>query len=377
MKKKKILIFHTALATYRVDVFNALNEIYDVEVVFLFKNLWYYNMKQDDLVAQSQFKMSHLLTGPRYKGRVFRLGVYSKIKKTKPDYIFSYEYSFTTQYLIQLKKLGLIDQKIGSFIDDSMDISLNIQTKVRERARDRGIKYLDYFVLLSKEVAQFYKESFNLREEQVIVAPILQSPHRLRKDMNNLKRIAESYILRYKLANKKVLLYVGRLVEVKALPLFLNTAKRLLKNDEQLKFVVVGDGNELEKLQSIVAKESLEEKIIFVGEYQGAEVHAWYLAASGLILPSLFEPFGAVVNEALIFGLPVLISSRTGASSWIRAKHGLVFDPLNYRDVEKKLQEFVDKIQPVESNVNIDNKVCLMDFSFEKFKEEWQKLEMT
>ena len=234
MKKKKVLIFHSALATYRVDQFNALNELYDVEVVFLLKNLWYYKMNQDELLSQSNFKISYLLKGPRYKGRMFRFGVYKKIKEVKPDIILSYEYSLTTQYLILLKQMGFINQKIGTLVDDSMDICYNVQSKIRLKARNHAVKHLDYIVLLSDEVLQFYKHSFNLAENQLIVSPILQQPEKLRQNASALEAIAEEYVQNYNLKNKKVLLYVGRLVEVKALPLFIRTIKTILEDNEDL-----------------------------------------------------------------------------------------------------------------------------------------------
>ena len=374
MIKKKILIFHTALATYRVDVFNALNELYDVEVVFLLNNLWYYEMNQDELLSQAKFKISYLLKGPRYRGRMFRFGVYKKIRKVKPDIVFSYEYSLTIQYLIILKQIGLIQQKIGTFVDDSLDISKNIQSKARSIARQKGVKHLNYFVLLSKEVSQFYQDTFFLKENQIIVSPIIQNPERLRQNMDQLKLISEDYIEKYKLSNKKVLLYVGRLVEVKALPLFLNTICTLLQNQKDLLFVFVGNGSELISLQNIVDEKNLKNKVFFVGEYQSAQLHAWYLAASGLVLPSISETFGAVVNEALIFGLPVFCSSLAGVSSWIKPEHGMVFNPFNKIETIDKLNLFFQNIDPVD-NIDLSNNKCLMDFSIEKFNNEWYKLE--
>lgn len=374
MSKKKVLIFHTALATYRVDVFNALNELYDVEVVFLLKNLWYYKMNQEELLKQSHFKISYLLKGPKYKGRMFRFGVYRKIKEVKPDIIFSYEYSLTTQYLILLKQLGLVNQKIGTFVDDSIDICKNIQSRTRSIARQKGVKHLDYFVLLSKEVSQYYQNTFNLDKNRLIVSPIIQSPERLRRNLTEIKTIAEGYIEKYSLRGKKVLLYVGRLVEVKSLPLFLNTILPVLQSNKNRAFVFVGEGSEREALQAIVEDNNLQDKVFFVGEYQGSDLYAWYLAASVLVLPSTTETFGAVVNEALIFGLPVYSSSLAGVSSWIKPEHGLVFNPLNSTETIDKLNILLQRIEPM-NDIELSQKKCLMDFSIEKFNEEWKKLE--
>ncbi len=374
MKKKKVLVFHSALATYRVDQFNALNELYDVEVVFLLKNLWYYKMNQDELLSQSNFKISYLLKGPRYKGRMFRFGVYNKIRKIKPDIILSYEYSLTTQYLILLKQMGLINQKIGTLVDDSMDICYNVQSKIRLKARNHAVKHLDYLVLLSDEVLQFYKHTFNLDENQLIVSPILQQPEKLRRNASVLELIADKYVQNYNLKDKKVLLYVGRLVEVKALPLFIRTIKTILESEDDLLLILIGDGIEKEKLKALVKETDLEDKVLILGEYQGEELHGWYLSASGLVLPSIWEPFGAVINEALIFGVPVFCSSLAGASSWIKEEHGMIFNPLSTLDTQDRFKSFIKRIEVVDK-IDLDDKKCLMDFSIDKFNKEWGKLE--
>ena len=60
---KKLLIIHPALAPYRVDEFNALSKLFDLEVVFIFENVWNHRFDQDKLLSQLQFKVSFLLKG--------------------------------------------------------------------------------------------------------------------------------------------------------------------------------------------------------------------------------------------------------------------------------------------------------------------------
>lgn len=56
-------------------------------------------------------------------------------------------------------------------------------------------------------------------------------------------------------------------------------------------------------------------RVIFVGPR--GDVDRLFLAADGVVLPSLFEPFGNVVIEAMAAGLPVLCSTQTGAAELI------------------------------------------------------------
>jgi glycosyltransferase involved in cell wall biosynthesis len=67
----------------------------------------------------------------------------------------------------------------------------------------------------------------------------------------------------------------------------------------------------------------------FEGLKQVDELPACYAAADCFVLPSLSEPWGLVVNEAMASGLPVLISRRCGcARDLVReGENGFLFDP--------------------------------------------------
>lgn len=51
--------------------------------------------------------------------------------------------------------------------------------------------------------------------------------------------------------------------------------------------------------------------------------------ANFFILPSRYEPFGAVVNEALVFGCPVVASKYIGALDFINETNGIIFNPID------------------------------------------------
>lgn len=371
--KKKLLIIHPALAPYRIDQFNAISRLFDLEVVFIFGNVWNHKFDQKKLLSQLIFKVSFLLKGPRLKGRVFRFGMYRSIRKINPDVVFGYEFSFSTQYLILLKRLGLLRQKIGTTIDDSIDICNNIQSKTRLFARRNAIKHLDYIVVLSTEVSEFYQKTFHLRESQIIVSPILQDADRLRSKAEDLDAIANQYVRDYNLFGKKVLLFVGRFISEKALPNFVDTIHSLLLEHKDLVLVLVGDGDEKQKLQVQIAERRLEHKVLLPGRFEGEELYAWYLCASGFVLPSTYEPFGAVVNEALIFGLPVFCTKYAGASYLVQPGKGLLFDPLSKSDTTNGLLNFLPILSPV-GKIDLMHRPSLMANENDMFTSEWNKL---
>lgn len=370
---KKLLIINTALAPYMIDQYNDLNQIFDVEVVFLFTNVSYDSFNQRILFSLLKCNYSFLLKGPVYKERVFRFGILKTIRRFKPDAIIAYEYSFTTQYLLLLKQFGFIKQKIGTTIDDSLEICEHVQSKLRAYARQFSVKRFDYLIVLSKEVSQFYIDKFKLKEDKIIISPILQNPERLRSNSDNLENIANEYISNYELKGKKVLLYVGRFVAAKGLTKFINNLIPTLNEHEDTVLVLVGNGEEKEYIQTIIKDKRLYNKILLPGRFEGFELYAWYLCASGFVLPSIYEPYGAVVNESLIFGTKVFCSKYAGSSNLINSGNGILFDPLDGKQTIDNFIEFLNSIKVVDK-IDMTNKTSLMSNKEISFIAEWEKL---
>ena len=372
--KKRLLIFNSALAPYMIDQYNDLSQLYEVEVVFLFTNVTNQSFDQRQLLSLLECKYSFLLKGLSYKERVFRFGILKTIWRFKPDIIISYEYSFTTQYLILLKQIRLIHQKIGSTIDDSLEICYHVQSKVRFFSRQISVKRLDYLIVLSKEVSLFYQDNFKLISNQIIVSPILQNPDRLRNNGDEIEKIANKYVQKYQLIGKKVILFVGRIDPVKGLTRFIKNIAQILLENEDLVIVLVGNGEDQNSIEIFIKENHLFDNVILPGRYEGVALYAWYLCASGFVLPSTYEPFGAVVNEALIFGNKVFCSKYAGASYLIQSDNcGIVFDPWSENETIDKLHIFLNSIDVIDE-INLMNKPSLMSNTQKDFIDEWKKI---
>lgn len=122
------------------------------------------------------------------------------------------------------------------------------------------------------------------------------------------------------------LLYVGQFIPRKGLELVL----RALSSGglEAVNFTVVGDGEERANLERLTAQLGLSERVRFAGYRQYEELPCFLAEADALIVPSLEEIWGLVINEGLAAGLPVLASRRAGATDdLIDGQNGVSFDP--------------------------------------------------
>ena len=74
-----------------------------------------------------------------------------------------------------------------------------------------------------------------------------------------------------------------------------------------------GEGPERSNLERRATELGLADRVRFLGFLNQSQLPSAYCAADLFVLPSLFEPFGLVVNEAMLCGLPVAVSDRVGA----------------------------------------------------------------
>ena len=88
---------------------------------------------------------------------------------------------------------------------------------------------------------------------------------------------------------------------------------------------IVGKGPLESSLKKIASN-----NIVFTGNVDNHQLSQYYSGNNFLILPSISETWGLVVEEALYFGIPVLVSQNCGSSQLvINGENGFVFDPNN------------------------------------------------
>ncbi len=147
-------------------------------------------------------------------------------------------------------------------------------------------------------------------------------------------------------------IYVGRLSPEKNLAFLIDVFNKL----PSLKLHIVGFGPEEKKLQSLAY-----DNCIFYGAVENRKLSELYQKADVFILPSLSEPWGMVVEEALNNGLPVLVSDKVGCADElvIPNYNGLVFNCMKPADLLEKVDIM---IQPVYYN-KLRYNIASMNFS--------------
>jgi glycosyltransferase involved in cell wall biosynthesis len=347
--KKSILVFHPALAPYRVDFFNALHRSFNAHFYFNLANVSDQKFDQQDLQQRSEFKYNVLNKGLDLGGRSFRLGIISTIKKHKPNIILCSEYGQITCVVLAYVKIFHRNIKLYTLSDDSIDNAIE-RKGIRALLRIVIAKYIDGIIFTSEQVCKWFNENISSKTK-TLELPIIHHDAVLRSKYLESLKVGNFNIGKYGLKGKKVILFVGRLVDVKNLPFLIRGFSEV--ENHNCKLVLVGDGHLKEELKSLTVALNIADKVIFTGREEGLALNSWYTFSQIFAFPSTNERFGAVVNEALLGGCYTLCSSTAGASSLINQSNGKLFDPKNKFDFIGKLQIAINDSEPLDPEITV------------------------
>ncbi len=113
-----------------------------------------------------------------------------------------------------------------------------------------------------------------------------------------------------------MIFFVGRHAEQKGIEHLLYGFKKFLENGNEASLVVGGEGHMTEALKNFVEILGLEEKVFFTGFIPREELGDYYREADAFVSPSINEPFGLTITEALESGTPVL-ATESGVSELV------------------------------------------------------------
>jgi glycosyltransferase involved in cell wall biosynthesis len=123
----------------------------------------------------------------------------------------------------------------------------------------------------------------------------------------------------------KVVLYLGRINEIKGLDLLAMAFKGLIRGMPEARLIIAGfDDGYGPRLKKLVQDLGLEGKVLSPGPCYGRDKLAAYVDADVYVLSSNYEIFGITVLEALACGTPVVVTDRCGLAGTVAERAGLV-----------------------------------------------------
>lgn len=134
----------------------------------------------------------------------------------------------------------------------------------------------------------------------------------------------------------RIIVTTSRLVEKNALSDAIEALKYLPDN---IKFLILGDGPDLEKLQNLVKEIEVEKRVIFLGQIEQKDAAKYLKISDIFVRPSLSEGLGSSFLEAMAAGVPVIATKVGGIPDFLKnGETGLFCEVNNPKSIAEKVK---------------------------------------
>ncbi|MCH5346586.1 MAG: glycosyltransferase family 4 protein, partial [Muribaculaceae bacterium] len=113
---------------------------------------------------------------------------------------------------------------------------------------------------------------------------------------------------------EKIVTFLGRITMQKGPEYFVEAAAKVLKNQHNVRFVMAGSGDMMNKMIQLAAERGISDRFHFPGFQKGKQVYEMLKASDVYVMPSVSEPFGISPLEAMQMGVPSIISKQSGCA---------------------------------------------------------------
>jgi glycosyltransferase involved in cell wall biosynthesis len=122
----------------------------------------------------------------------------------------------------------------------------------------------------------------------------------------------------------KIVTFLGRITMQKGPEYFIEAASLVLKKMKNVRFVMAGSGDMMNKMIRRAARLGICDKFSFTGFLKGDDVYRMFRLSDVYVMPSVSEPFGISPLEAMQSNVPVIISRQSGVAEIL--KHAIKID---------------------------------------------------
>lgn len=112
----------------------------------------------------------------------------------------------------------------------------------------------------------------------------------------------------------KIVTFLGRITMQKGPEYFVETAAKVLRKTDNVRFVMAGSGDMMEQMIYLAATKGISDRFHFPGFLRGKQVYEMLKRSDVYVMPSVSEPFGISPLEAMQCGIPTIISKQSGCA---------------------------------------------------------------
>jgi glycosyltransferase involved in cell wall biosynthesis len=268
--------------------------------------------------------------------------VVERIREGDYDVLWLHGYNFVTNQLAALTQI--VRGKALLFREEQTLIHSRPLWKSAIKAAWLRTLFARSFALYIGNQNKKWFQSFGVPESRMFFVPYAADNDLLQADADRFgpARSASREAFNLPAEGVPVILFVGRLVAKKQ-PSFLLDAYSRVRRELPCALMIVGSGELEPSLRAKVAREQIPD-VHFAGFLNRTQISQAYVAADVFALPSReHETWGMVVNEAMNFSLPIVVTDKVGcADDLVRdGENGFVVSSEDSSDLAERLCQLI------------------------------------
>jgi len=173
----------------------------------------------------------------------------------------------------------------------------------------------DHIVAVSAHTKRMIMQDYDIPGDKIeVVHNSIDRDLMIPLDDHNVYHYLESL----KADGWRVVTNVGRMTVQKGLFNLLHAACEVIYRQPKTIFLLVGSGEQYHELIALSAELGISKNVVFTGFQRGKNWRDSFGIADLFVMPSISEPYGLTVLEAIEYGAPALISKQSGVGEAIR-----------------------------------------------------------
>ena len=184
----------------------------------------------------------------------------------------------------------------------------------------------DAFIFVGSNFQKFLCDKLGIEKETYVVPNMIDT---------------DSYVVKKEKSDIFTFLVACHLKSHKSVDLVVKAFHKVFSNNESVRLIIAGSGDEYDNLKSLIAELSEEERITMFGRYTREQSKELFSSADAFVLTSKVETFGIVYIEALASGVPCIGTKGQGADDIIDESNGFTVTHGDIEELATRMKELV------------------------------------
>ena len=235
---------------------------------------------------------------------------------------------------------------------------------ITSKLHKKTVQKSDAIITITEYVKNLYSKFLN--EEKIRVIPLGIDTEKFKPAKNPHKE-----------ENHYEILFTGYLYKIKGVEHLIKAIKIVLEKEKKknIRLRIVGEGPEKPHLEKLAEALKIKNKVIFEGFIPYTKIHKYYQKCDIFCFPTLGEPFGKAIVEAMACAKPVIASNIGGPKEIIdNGVNGLLVPPANPEKIAEKIINLLEDKHLRKKIGENARKKAIEKYSWRKISQEYHKL---